>query len=236
MPVSWDAVDTVDEGLPIAYEVLEKGVPVLASDGEQVGTVHHVVAAPEKDIFHGLVIITPGRGRRFVEAADVASLHEHGVDLRIDSAAVREPARAGWRGAGLRRGPGRDEGLAALGTPDGHARRLAPRALSDGEHRRRQGHGRGRFRRAPARARGGDPLAAGGALLSRASGSCGGGLRTADAVSARPRSNRPLQGVPPADAQDAGVRRASRATTTGRGSPTRSRSPRSRAPSRGRCA
>ena len=34
----------------------EQGVPVLASDGEQVGTVHHVVAAPEKDIFHGLVI------------------------------------------------------------------------------------------------------------------------------------------------------------------------------------
>ena len=88
MPVSWDGVDTVDEGLPIAYEVLDKGVPVLASDREQVGTVHHVVAAPEKDIFHGLVIATPGHGRRFVEAADVASLHEHGVDLRIDSAAV----------------------------------------------------------------------------------------------------------------------------------------------------
>ena len=79
----------VDEGLPIAYEVLEKGVPVLASDGEQVGTVHHVVAAPEEDIFHGLVISTPAHGRRFVEAADVASLHEHGVDLRIDSAAAQ---------------------------------------------------------------------------------------------------------------------------------------------------
>jgi hypothetical protein len=79
----------VDEGLPIAYEVLEKGVPVLASDGGRVGTVHHVVAAPEKDIFHGLVIASPGRGRRFVEAGDVASLHEHGVDLRIDSAAAR---------------------------------------------------------------------------------------------------------------------------------------------------
>ena len=76
----------MDEGLPIAYEVLEKGVPVLASDGEQVGTVHHVVAAPEKDIFHGLVITT-ARGLRFVEAADVASLHEKGVDLKIDSAA-----------------------------------------------------------------------------------------------------------------------------------------------------
>jgi len=81
-------VQRVDEGLPIAYQVLESGVPVLSSDGEQIGTVHHVVSAPEKDIFHGLVVSTPGRGRRFVEAADVASLHEHGVDLRIDAAAA----------------------------------------------------------------------------------------------------------------------------------------------------
>jgi hypothetical protein len=80
----------VDEGLPIAYEVLEKGVPVLSSDGEQVGTVHHVVAAPEQDIFHGLVIAVPERGRRFVEAADIESLHERGVDLRIDSAAAQK--------------------------------------------------------------------------------------------------------------------------------------------------
>jgi uncharacterized protein YrrD len=63
-------------------------VPVIASDGVHVGTVHHVVAAPEKDIFHGLVISTSAMGRRFVEAADVQSLHEHGVDLRIDSAAA----------------------------------------------------------------------------------------------------------------------------------------------------
>jgi hypothetical protein len=80
----------MDEGLPIAYEVLEKGVAVLSSDGEQIGTVHHVVAAPEKDIFHGLVISVPSRGLRFVEAADVASLHEHGADLKIDAAAAAD--------------------------------------------------------------------------------------------------------------------------------------------------
>ena len=80
----------MDEGYPIVYEVLEKGVPVYASDGGQVGTVHHVVAAPEEDIFHGLVISVPGDGRRFVEAADVESLHELGVDLRIDTAAAAE--------------------------------------------------------------------------------------------------------------------------------------------------
>jgi hypothetical protein len=82
-------VPLVDEGLPIAYEMLEPGVPVLASDGEQVGTVGAVLSAPEEDIFHGLLINAPGHGIRFVEAASIASMHEHGVDLRIDSAAAR---------------------------------------------------------------------------------------------------------------------------------------------------
>jgi len=58
----------MDEGLPVAYPVLERGVPVMSSDGEQIGTVHHVVAAPEEDIFHGLVISVTAGGRRFVEA------------------------------------------------------------------------------------------------------------------------------------------------------------------------
>jgi hypothetical protein len=77
----------VDEGLPIAYEVLEDGVPVYASDGEQVGTVDHVVAAPEEDIFHGIVM-GGQNGRRFIAADQIASLHERGVDLRIDAAAA----------------------------------------------------------------------------------------------------------------------------------------------------
>lgn len=77
----------VDEGLPIAYEVLDEGVPVYASDGEQLGTVDHVVSAPELDIFHGIVMSAAG-GKRFVAADQVASLHERGVDLRIDAAAA----------------------------------------------------------------------------------------------------------------------------------------------------
>ena len=95
----------LDEGLPIAYGVLEKGVPVLASDGAQVGTVHHVVAAPQQDIFHGLVIAVPGRGLRFLEASEVASLHEHGVDLRIDSGAIQSLPRPGGGAAVYREDP-----------------------------------------------------------------------------------------------------------------------------------
>jgi hypothetical protein len=77
----------MDEGFPIAYQVLEKDVAVYASGGELVGTVHHVVAAPEQDIFHGIVL-NVGHSRRFVAADQIASLHEHGVDLKIDEAAA----------------------------------------------------------------------------------------------------------------------------------------------------
>ncbi len=78
----------MDEGLPISYKVLGEGVPVLAVDGQQVGTVGSVLSAPDEDVFHGLLIDTPGRGVRFVEADAIASIHEFGVDLRIDAVAA----------------------------------------------------------------------------------------------------------------------------------------------------
>ncbi|MGI8864446.1 MAG: DUF2171 domain-containing protein [Solirubrobacteraceae bacterium] len=91
----------MDEGLPIAYQVLDEHVPVYAADGVQVGTVDHVVAAPSLDIFHGIVI-RDGGTQRFVAADQVASLHERGVDLRIDvaaAAALPEPhgGAPAWR-------------------------------------------------------------------------------------------------------------------------------------------
>jgi hypothetical protein len=79
----------MDEGLPVAYQVLEGGVPVYAADGVQVGTVDHVIAAPAQDIFHGMVIRV-GQTRRFVAADQVASLHERGADLSISAEAVGE--------------------------------------------------------------------------------------------------------------------------------------------------
>ncbi len=79
----------MDEGLPIAYLVLDEGVPVYAVDGDAVGTVDHIVAAVNLDIFHGIVIRSEGT-QRFVVAGQVASLHERGVDLSITSVAVAE--------------------------------------------------------------------------------------------------------------------------------------------------
>jgi uncharacterized protein YrrD len=75
----------MDEGAPIAYEVLDEGVPVYASDGQSIGTVAHVISAPAEDIFHGIVIRV-GAEPRFVAADQIASIHERGVDLRIDAA------------------------------------------------------------------------------------------------------------------------------------------------------
>jgi hypothetical protein len=91
----------MDEGLPIAYGVLHEGVPVYSSDGKSVGLVEHVIAAPEQDIFHGIVLHTAA-GSRFVEASQVATLHERGVDLSIDASAVAtlrlpEGAAPAWR-------------------------------------------------------------------------------------------------------------------------------------------
>jgi sporulation protein YlmC with PRC-barrel domain len=91
----------IDEGLPIAYEVLESGVPVYAAGGEQIGTVDHVVAAPQEDIFHGIVVRI-GETRRLVPADQVASLHERGVELLINAAtaeALPEPhgGAPAWR-------------------------------------------------------------------------------------------------------------------------------------------
>lgn len=81
-------VQRMDEGAPVSYELLDTGVPVFASDGAQVGTVGAVLSAPEKDIFHGLLIYEEGREIRFAPAAAIASIHEHGVELNVDSEAA----------------------------------------------------------------------------------------------------------------------------------------------------
>jgi hypothetical protein len=77
----------VDEGLPIAYQVLESGIAVYSSDGQLVGSVDHVVAATQQDIFHGIVVRVETT-QRFVAADQVECLHERGVDLRIDAVAA----------------------------------------------------------------------------------------------------------------------------------------------------
>ena len=80
-----------DLGEPSSYLQLGDGVEVYTCDGEKVGEVEHVLAAPEQDIFDGIVLDTsvlPG-GHRFVDADQVEEIFERGVLLRIDGQAAR---------------------------------------------------------------------------------------------------------------------------------------------------
>ena len=79
-----------DLGPPVSYLTLEDGTTIYSSDGAKVGKVAHVLADPDVDVFDGIVLDTsvlPG-GHRFVDATQVAELHERGVVLTIDSAAA----------------------------------------------------------------------------------------------------------------------------------------------------
>jgi uncharacterized protein YrrD len=80
----------MDLGAPGSYMTLAAGVPVYSSDGQKLGAVEHVLAEPDKDIFDGIVFdasALPG-GHRFVDAPEVASIHERGVVLTLDAAAA----------------------------------------------------------------------------------------------------------------------------------------------------
>src|SRR2546430_16948053 len=77
----------MDEGLPESWEALEPGTPVLASDGTPVGVVKEVLGSPEEDIFEGIICKTE-HGDRFVDWELIGSMHERGVDCKIDGAAA----------------------------------------------------------------------------------------------------------------------------------------------------
>ena len=79
-----------DLGNPISYLVAKRGIPVFSSDGEKLGRVIKVFAAPEANMFDGILFDTnwgPG-GRRFVDAPEVGEIYERGVILKIAAAEV----------------------------------------------------------------------------------------------------------------------------------------------------
>lgn len=81
-----------DLGQPGSYLTLAEGVAVFSSDGERLGEVQHVLADAGVDIFDGIVVdasALPG-GLRFVDAADIAEIHERGVVLKLTAAAAEQ--------------------------------------------------------------------------------------------------------------------------------------------------
>lgn len=87
-----------DLGHPVSYLAAKRGIPVFSSDGERLGRVAKVLAAPEAHMFDGILFDTgwgPG-GRRFVDAPEVGEIYERGVILKI-SAAEAESLPRRWR-------------------------------------------------------------------------------------------------------------------------------------------
>jgi hypothetical protein len=78
----------IDDGHAIHYAAVKRGTPVYASDEVQVGTVDQIVDNYKERILDGIVIKTPERELRFVDAPEVARTAERGVTLKIRSAEV----------------------------------------------------------------------------------------------------------------------------------------------------
>ena len=72
----------------VGYQVLPRGTPVHAADGERVGTFHKALHHGREHLFDGMVIDTE-EGRRFVDAPEVERITNRRVTLTIDSAAAR---------------------------------------------------------------------------------------------------------------------------------------------------
>jgi hypothetical protein len=81
-----------DYGEPASYLTLKEGCAVVSSDGQKVGTVQHVLADEEDDIFDGIVIdceLGPG-GMHFVDAPQVSECFERAVQLKLPASEVTE--------------------------------------------------------------------------------------------------------------------------------------------------
>jgi hypothetical protein len=74
----------------VHYTALERGTPVISSDGQEVGRVAEVLDNFREHIFDGLVIETVGGERRFVDAPEVARTAERAVTLNITAAECAE--------------------------------------------------------------------------------------------------------------------------------------------------
>jgi hypothetical protein len=82
----------------IGYKALPRGVPIETTDGVEIGTVYRVLDNEREHIFDGIVINTP-KGRRFVDAPEVARITEQRVMLTIDAEEAQNlPEHRGFRG------------------------------------------------------------------------------------------------------------------------------------------
>jgi len=83
-------VAPADDGLAVHYTAVERGTPVISSDGEETGKVDPALDNYREHIFDGLVIVTSSGERKFVDAPEVARTAERAVTLNITAADCAE--------------------------------------------------------------------------------------------------------------------------------------------------
>jgi hypothetical protein len=76
----------MDLGNPTSYLQLVAGAPVYSTDEEELGKVVEVRAAPDLDIFDGILISGGSLGRRYVDAEHVREIFDQGVMLELSAA------------------------------------------------------------------------------------------------------------------------------------------------------
>jgi len=86
-----------DDGHAISYKLLARGIPVVSSDGAEIGMVERVLDNPREHIFDGIVMRAAGGAELFVDAPEVARIAERRVTLSIDveAAAALPPYEPG---------------------------------------------------------------------------------------------------------------------------------------------
>lgn len=97
-----------DLGQPGSYLTVKRGIAVYSRDGERLGRVVRVLAAPNLDMFDGIVFDTtagPG-GHRFVDAPEVDQIFEAGVVLKIGAAEAATLPKPGANPGALSVNPG----------------------------------------------------------------------------------------------------------------------------------
>jgi hypothetical protein len=88
----------VEDEHAIGYQVLQRGVPVEAADGTQVGTFDRAIHHAREHMLDGIVMRTD-KGRFFVDAPEIARITNRRVILTIDVAEVAGlPAYRGFLG------------------------------------------------------------------------------------------------------------------------------------------
>jgi hypothetical protein len=97
----------LDDGHAVHFTALERGTPVISSDGQEVGRLVETLDNYRENIMDGLVFETPSGERRFVDAPEVERTAERAVTLNITAAQAEQlgppPKRTGAFGRLFRR-------------------------------------------------------------------------------------------------------------------------------------